>query len=40
MKGLFVHLVRPQSIRCDGGLRLQYDPDNGYRDIHRRIWKP
>jgi ribose transport system substrate-binding protein len=34
-----VHLVTPQNIMHDGGPRLQYDPDNGYRDIYRRIWK-
>jgi ribose transport system substrate-binding protein len=34
-----VHLVTSDNITFDGGQRLQYDPDNGYRDIYRRIWK-
>ena len=34
-----VHLVIPKNVMYDGGQRLQYDPDNGYRDIYRRIWK-
>ncbi|MBJ7311150.1 substrate-binding domain-containing protein [Rugamonas sp. CCM 8940] len=34
-----VHLVTPDNIAFDGGARLRYDPDNGYRDIYRRIWK-
>jgi ribose transport system substrate-binding protein len=33
------HLVIPRNVMSDGGQRLQYDPDNGYRDIYRRIWK-
>ncbi|MDD5028469.1 MAG: substrate-binding domain-containing protein, partial [Rhodoferax sp.] len=35
-----VHLVTSDNIAFDGGPRLQYDPDNGYRDNYRRIWKP
>ncbi len=35
-----VHLVNADNIAFDGGNRLQYDPENGYRDIYRRIWKP
>lgn len=34
-----VHLVTADNIAFDGGHRLQYDPDNGYRDIYRRFWK-
>ena len=34
-----VHLVTSDNIAFDGGPRLQYDPDNGYRDNYRRIWK-
>jgi ribose transport system substrate-binding protein len=34
-----VHLVTPANAIYDGGRRLQYDPDNGYRDIYRHIWK-
>lgn len=34
-----VHLVTAGNIVFDGGLSLHYDPDNGYRDIFRRIWK-
>lgn len=35
-----VHLVTTDNIAVDGGPRFQYDPDNGYRAIYRRIWKP
>ncbi len=34
-----VHLVTSENIAFDGGPRFQYDPDNGYRDIYRHIWK-
>ncbi len=34
-----VHLVTPDNIAFDGGPRFQYDPDNGYREIYRRIWQ-
>jgi ribose transport system substrate-binding protein len=34
-----VHLVTSDNIAFDGGSRLQYDPDNGYRDVYRRIWR-
>jgi ribose transport system substrate-binding protein len=34
-----VHLVTAENLAFDGGTRLQYDPDNGYRAIYRRIWK-
>jgi ribose transport system substrate-binding protein len=34
-----VHLVTPGNIGYDGGPRLQYDPDNGYRDIYRSMWE-
>jgi ribose transport system substrate-binding protein len=34
-----VHLVTAKNIAFDGGSQMQYDPDNGYRDIYRRIWK-
>lgn len=34
-----VHLVTPLNIMYDGGPRLQYDPDNGYRETYRHIWK-
>ncbi len=33
-----VHLVTPENIQYDGGLRFLYDPANGYRDVYRRIW--
>jgi ribose transport system substrate-binding protein len=32
--------MRGAPFASDGGPRFQYDPDNGYRDIYRRIWKP
>lgn len=35
-----VHLVNNDNIAFDGGKRFQYDPENGYREIYRRIWKP
>ena len=34
-----VHLVTGDNIGFDGGPRLQYDPDNGYRDAYRRVWQ-
>ncbi|HEX5392492.1 MAG TPA: substrate-binding domain-containing protein [Rhodocyclaceae bacterium] len=34
-----VHLVTPENIAFDGGRKMIFDPDNGYRDIYRRIWK-
>jgi ribose transport system substrate-binding protein len=34
-----VHLVTPENVMFDGGLGLQYDPENGYRDVYRHIWK-
>ncbi|HEY8907205.1 MAG TPA: sugar ABC transporter substrate-binding protein, partial [Rhodoferax sp.] len=34
-----VHLVTSDNIAFDGGARFQYDPDNGYRDAYRSIWK-
>ncbi|MGF6291730.1 ribose transport system substrate-binding protein [Paraburkholderia youngii] len=34
-----VHLVTADNIAADGGDHLLYDPDNGYRDIYRRIWQ-
>ena len=34
-----VHLVSVENIASDGGSRLVYDPDNGYRDHYRRLWK-
>lgn len=34
-----VHLVTGDNIEFDGGSRLQFDPDNGYREAYRRIWR-
>lgn len=34
-----VHLVTPDSVAFDGGPKLRYDPDNGYRDAYLSIWK-
>jgi ribose transport system substrate-binding protein len=34
-----VHLVNANNVALDGGDRFQYDPENGYREIYRRIWK-
>lgn len=33
-----VHLVTPANIRFDGGPNNEFDPDNGYRDVYRKIW--
>jgi ribose transport system substrate-binding protein len=33
------HLVTAANIAFDGGERLQFDPDDGYRDAYRRIWQ-
>ncbi len=33
------HLVTPENIAYDGGMRMEFDPDNGYRNVYRRIWK-
>ncbi len=34
-----VHLVTAKNVAFDGGQQMQYDPDNGYRDVYRTIWK-
>ena len=34
-----VHLSTRENIGTDGGPRQTYDPDNGYRDVYRRIWR-
>lgn len=34
-----VHLVTRANIAFDGGGRFEYDPENGYRDIYRSIWR-
>lgn len=34
-----VHLVVNSNIKFDGGARNVFDPDNGYRDAYRAIWK-
>lgn len=34
-----VHLVTEENIAFDGGSRMLFDPDNGYREAYRRIWK-
>jgi len=33
-----VHLITVENIQFDGGPRNEYDPDNGYRDIYKKIW--
>lgn len=33
------HLVTSENMACDGAQRRIYDPENGYRDAYRRIWK-
>ncbi|RXZ38738.1 sugar ABC transporter substrate-binding protein [Oxalobacteraceae bacterium CAVE-383] len=32
------HLLTLANIAYDGGPRMMFDPDNGYRDIYRGIW--
>lgn len=34
------HLVTPDNIHFDGGETFVFDPDNGYREIYRKIWRP
>jgi ribose transport system substrate-binding protein len=34
------HLLTLGNIGYDGGPRMMYDPDNGYRDVYRGIWSP
>ena len=34
-----VHLSTRNNIGFDGGPHLKFDPDNGYRDVYRRIWR-
>jgi ribose transport system substrate-binding protein len=34
-----VHLVTSANIKFDGGKRNEYDPDNGYRDKYKKIWR-
>jgi ribose transport system substrate-binding protein len=31
--------VTAENIAFDGGSRLLFDPDNGYREAYRRLWK-
>ena len=33
-----VHLVTAKNIKFDGGIRNEFDPDNGYRKIYKKIW--
>jgi ribose transport system substrate-binding protein len=33
------HLFTAANLQLDGGPRLRFDPDNGYRDAYRRIWR-
>lgn len=33
-----VHLFLPMNVREDGGDRFTFDPNNGYRDIYKKIW--
>jgi ribose transport system substrate-binding protein len=34
-----VHLVTSANIQFDGGQRNEFDPDNGYRAIYKKIWR-
>jgi ribose transport system substrate-binding protein len=34
-----VHLITAANIKYDGGTRNEYDPDNGYREAYKKIWK-
>ncbi len=33
-----IHLVTPDNIAFDGGPDNVFDPDNGYRDVYKKIW--
>jgi ribose transport system substrate-binding protein len=33
-----VHMVTAANIKFDGGASNRFDPDNGYRDIYKKIW--
>ncbi len=33
-----IHLVTADNIEFDGGPNNVYDPDNGYRDVYKKIW--
>jgi ribose transport system substrate-binding protein len=33
-----VHLVTAANIKFDGGPSNEYDPDNGYREVYKKIW--
>ncbi len=32
------HLVIKENIGSNGGPNNVYDPDNGYRDVYKKIW--
>ncbi|MGM9488527.1 substrate-binding domain-containing protein [Ideonella sp. YS5] len=32
-------LFTAANLQVDGGPRLRFDPDNGYRDVYRRLWR-
>jgi ribose transport system substrate-binding protein len=34
-----VHLVTSVNIKFDGGQHNEFDPDNGYRIIYKKIWE-
>ena len=34
-----VHLVTAANIKFDGGPRNEFDPNNRYRNVYRKIWK-
>lgn len=34
-----VHLVTAKNITRDGGAQRRFDPENGYRDAYRKIWR-
>ncbi|KAB0678998.1 substrate-binding domain-containing protein [Aureimonas leprariae] len=33
-----IHLVTANNVAFDGGADNVFDPDNGYRDVYRKIW--
>ncbi len=33
-----IHLVTVDNIAYDGGPKNVFDPDNGYRDVYKKIW--
>jgi hypothetical protein len=37
--GVRAHLVTAANIKFDGGARNEFDPDNGYKEAYKKIWR-